>query len=130
MAGLPLIRGSRRHAALALLFGLAMAGPGDAQVRYKDADGVTHWVDSIDKVPPQFRPGATGQPSPGPGAGPRPSPRSDTPSGGGNDARRAFLGRCKFYYMVGRIPPDCRGIPLSEMANVPMIDPSTGREVK
>jgi type IV secretory pathway VirB10-like protein len=33
-----------------------------AQVRYKDNEGVTHWVNSIDDVPAQFRSSAIGKP--------------------------------------------------------------------
>lgn len=58
---------------LAVLFGLILAVPAFAQVRYKDAEGVTHFVDSINDVPPQFRAGATGQPSPSPSRAVAPS---------------------------------------------------------
>jgi hypothetical protein len=36
-----------------------LAGPALAQIRYKDADGVTHWVDSVDRIP-EKRPMAPG----------------------------------------------------------------------
>ena len=35
-----------------------------AQVIYKDNQGVTHWVDSPDQVPPQYRSQASGSPTP------------------------------------------------------------------
>src|SRR5262245_52700762 len=43
------------------IFGLilvALATPLDAQVRYKDDEGVVNWVDSMDQVPPKYRSGA------------------------------------------------------------------------
>jgi len=44
------------------------ATPLTAQVRYKDSEGVTHWVTSKDEVPEQYRAGAVGQPiAPPPG---------------------------------------------------------------
>ena len=45
---------------LVLLAGAAT--PIAAQVRYKDSEGVTHWVNSLDEVPPQYRAGAAGKP--------------------------------------------------------------------
>ena len=46
-----------RASVIALALALAVSLPGSirAQVRYTDPDGVTHWVDSIDKVPEQYR---------------------------------------------------------------------------
>src|SRR5262245_16664429 len=38
--------------------------PAAAQVRYKDDEGVTHWVNSRDEVAPKYRPGATGTSQP------------------------------------------------------------------
>ncbi len=49
--------------ALALL---TLAPAAGAQVRYKDAEGVTHWVDSIDRVPPEFRSDTPAARSPAP----------------------------------------------------------------
>ena len=53
-----------RRAIAAASLVLLIAGPAaDAQVRYKDADGVTHWVDSIDLVPPEYRQQAVDAPA-------------------------------------------------------------------
>ncbi len=52
--------------ALALVLQAMAPTTASAQLRYKDADGVTHWVDSVDKLPPQFRPDAQTAPRPGP----------------------------------------------------------------
>src|SRR5712692_7822641 len=49
--------------ALALATAL-FATPTLAQVRYKDSEGVTHWVNSKDEVPEQYRAGAVGGPVP------------------------------------------------------------------
>lgn len=38
--------------------------PAAAQVRYKDDEGVTHFVNSIDEVPERYRRGAVGEPVP------------------------------------------------------------------
>jgi hypothetical protein len=55
-----------------LVLALVASGPVSlsAQVRYKDSEGVTNWVDSIDKVPEQYRAGAVGNST----APPRPEP--------------------------------------------------------
>jgi hypothetical protein len=45
---------------LVLLAGAAT--PLTAQVRYKDSEGVTYWVNSLDEVPQKYRAGATGGP--------------------------------------------------------------------
>jgi hypothetical protein len=45
---------------LVLLAGAAT--PLTAQVRYKDSEGVMHWVNSIDEVPERYRAGAGGRP--------------------------------------------------------------------
>ncbi len=49
---------------LVLVAGAAL--PVTAQVRYKDTEGITHWVDSLDQVPDQFRSGAAGKSTPPP----------------------------------------------------------------
>lgn len=49
---------------LTLVLLAGSAAPLLAQVRYKDSDGITHWVDSLDRVPEQYRAGAVGKPSP------------------------------------------------------------------
>ena len=58
-----------------------------AQIRYKDAEGVTHWVDSIEKVPPQFKDTAIGRQSSPPDdtatarpAAPAPAPAAAEPA--------------------------------------------------
>jgi hypothetical protein len=50
-------------AVVALLLAI-VAAPAAAQVRYKDDEGVTHFVDSINDVPEKYRSGAIGGPSP------------------------------------------------------------------
>jgi hypothetical protein len=42
-----------------------LAPPLAAQIRYKDDEGVTNWVDSIDEVPEKYRAGAVGTPTKG-----------------------------------------------------------------
>jgi hypothetical protein len=47
-------------AALVLAVFFSFSTPVAAQVRYKDDEGVTHFVDSINDVPPKYRAGALG----------------------------------------------------------------------
>jgi len=44
--------------ALVLLLGTQVL----AQVRYKDSEGTMHWVNSLNDVPQEYRPGAVGRP--------------------------------------------------------------------
>ena len=62
--------------ALAVLLLVVLIAPSLAlaQIRYKDAEGVMHFVDSIDQVPEQYRAGAVGRPVP-------PAPRADSIQG-------------------------------------------------
>jgi hypothetical protein len=48
-----------------LLLAILSSGPliASAQIRYKDAEGVTHWVDSLEMVPEPYRAGAVGRPT-------------------------------------------------------------------
>jgi hypothetical protein len=48
----------------ALVLVAILAGPATAQVRYKDDEGVVHFVDSINEVPAKYRAGAVGNPTP------------------------------------------------------------------
>ncbi len=52
--------------AAAVLIGLAVSAPlhAVAQFRYKDDEGITHFVNSMDQVPEQYRKGAVGGPVP------------------------------------------------------------------
>ncbi len=53
-----------KFAAMFLLLCLtSIPAPLQAQIRYKDTEGVIHWVDSIEQVPPQSKDTATGRPS-------------------------------------------------------------------
>jgi hypothetical protein len=56
---------------------VSFLSPADAQIRYKDDEGVTHFVNSIDEVPPKYRAGAVGGPVPAQ----KPAPSSGTGSG-------------------------------------------------
>jgi hypothetical protein len=51
---------------VAMLVVAAALGTVDAsaQIRYKDSAGVWHWVETLDHVPPEYRPGATGSQAP------------------------------------------------------------------
>lgn len=56
-----------RHAVLVALTLLLAATPALAQVRYKDAEGTTHWVDTMNEVPAEYRASAVGKPAPSSG---------------------------------------------------------------
>lgn len=55
---------------LAITLCLAIAVPAAAQVRYKDSEGITHWVDSLDQVPKEYRTSVVGAPPTGPARDP------------------------------------------------------------
>jgi hypothetical protein len=70
---------------LAVIIGIsltALAAPGDAQVRYLDASGGVHWVQSEAQVPAQYRsrPGARQPASPPAGDRSIPSPSTARPA--------------------------------------------------
>jgi hypothetical protein len=46
---------------IVVLAAAMLATPALAQVRYQDAQGVVHYVQSLDMVPPQYRDGSTGR---------------------------------------------------------------------
>ena len=75
-----------RTGLLLLVILATLADPAAAQIRYKDGAGVWHWVETLDHVPPEYRPGATGSQAPPskpvPPARPgRPAPSSSQPAG-------------------------------------------------
>jgi len=63
---------------LALALALA-AHPASAQIVYRDAEGVTHFVDSPEQVPPQYRPRPIEKTPPPVAAKPNPPAASERP---------------------------------------------------
>ena len=69
-----------KHWALVTILVLAATVPADAQIRYKDSAGVWHWVETLEHVPPEYRPGATGSPAPHSKPEPTARPSRSAPS--------------------------------------------------